>query len=84
MELFEIVGFVAATLTTIAFFPQVIKVYKTKETKSISLSMYIVFTIGILLWLIYGVYLNSLPMILANAITLISSIYILLMKLKYK
>ncbi|WP_439131809.1 SemiSWEET transporter [Polaribacter sp.] len=84
MNYFEVLGFLAAILTTIAFFPQVIKVYKTKETKSISLSMYIVFSIGILLWLIYGLYLHSLPMIFANAITLISSIYILLMKIKHK
>lgn len=84
MNYFEIIGFLAAILTTVAFFPQVVKVYKTKETKSISLSMYIVFTLGILLWLIYGVYLYSLPMIFANAITLFSSIYILFMKIKHK
>ena len=74
----------AAILTTVAFFPQVIKVYKTQNTQSISLSMYIVFSIGILLWLVYGFYLNSLPMIIANTITLVSSIYILYMKLKHK
>ena len=84
MKYFEIIGFLAAILTTVAFFPQVIKVYKTQNTKSISLSMYIVFSIGILLWLVYGFYLNSLPMIIANAITLVSSIYILYMKLKHK
>ncbi|MFC4268257.1 SemiSWEET transporter [Polaribacter marinivivus] len=84
MKYFEIIGFLAAILTTVAFFPQVIKVYKTQNTQSISLSMYIVFSIGILLWLVYGFYLNSLPMIIANAITLVSSIYILYMKLKHK
>lgn len=84
MNYFEIIGFLAATLTTVAFFPQVIKVYKTKDTQSISLSMYIVFSIGILLWLIYGIYLRSLPMILANAITLVSAIYILYMKVKHQ
>lgn len=84
MNYFEIIGFFAAILTTVAFFPQVIKVYKTKETKSISLSMYIVFSIGVLFWLIYGLHLKSLPIVLANAITLISSIYILHMKIKYK
>lgn len=59
MKYFEIIGFLAAILTTVAFFPQVIKVYKTQNTQSISLSMYIVFSIGILLWLVYGFYLNS-------------------------
>ena len=84
MKHLEIIGFLAAILTTVAFFPQVIKVYKTQNTQSISLSMYIVFSIGILLWLVYGFYLNSLPMIIANTITLVSSIYILYMKLKHK
>ena len=84
MNLFESLGYLAAILTTIAFFPQVIKIYKTKETKSISLAMYIVFTLGIFLWLVYGIHLKSIPMILANAITLLSAIYILWMKVKYK
>ena len=84
MDIFELLGYLAAILTTISFFPQVVKIYKTKETKSISLSMYIVLIIGILLWLIYGVYLKSMPMILANAVTLVLLIYILIMKIKYK
>lgn len=84
MDIFELLGYLAAILTTISFFPQVVKIYKTKETKSISLSMYIVLIIGVLLWLIYGVYLKSMPMILANAVTLVLLIYILIMKIKYK
>ena len=84
MDTFELLGYLAAILTTISFFPQVVKIYKTKETKSISLSMYIVLIIGILLWLIYGVYLKSMPMIIANAVTLVLLIYILIMKIKYK
>lgn len=84
MDIFELLGYLAAILTTISFFPQVVKIYKTKETKSISLSMYIVLIIGILLWLIYGIYLKSMPMILANAVTLVLLIYILIMKIKYK
>ena len=84
MIFFEALGFLAAILTTVAFFPQVIKVHKTKETTSISLSMYIVLTIGILLWLVYGVYLESLPIIVANAVTFTSAVYILFMKIKYK
>lgn len=82
--MFEVIGYLAALLTTISFLPQVFKIYKTKETKSISLSMYIILTLGILLWLIYGLHLNSMPIILANAVTLVSLIYILFMKMKYK
>jgi MtN3 and saliva related transmembrane protein len=84
MNYFEIIGFLAAILTTVAFFPQVIKVYKTKDTKSISLTMYIILSIGLLCWLIYGVYLSSFPMILANTITLVFTIYILFKKIKHK
>ena len=79
----ELIGFIAATLTTSAFIPQAIKVYKTKHTKDISLWMFIVLSIGIFSWLIYGILLNSLPIILANVITLILSIFILTNKLKY-
>ncbi len=84
MNYFEIIGFLAAILTTVAFFPQVIKVYKTKDTKSISLTMYIILSIGLLCWLIYSVYLSSFPMILANTITLVFTIYILFKKIKHK
>lgn len=84
MSSVELVGYVAATLTTTAFFPQVIKTYKSKDTKSISLSMYAVLTLGIILWLIYGLYLNSYPIILANAVTLIAVLYIIIMKIKHK
>lgn len=84
MDIYEIIGFFAAILTTISFVPQVIKIYKSKETKSISLTMYVVFSLGILMWLIYGIHLKSMPMIIANAITLILTIYILFMKMKHK
>jgi len=78
------VGFVAAFLTTFAFFPQAIKVWKTKSTKDISLLMFALFTIGVLLWLIYGMILYNIPIILANSITLILALYILINKIKYK
>ena len=71
------IGFFAAFCTTIAFLPQAIKVFKTKSTKDISLYMFIIFTIGVLSWLIYGLIINDLPIILANAVTLILSIFIL-------
>ena len=78
------IGFFAAFCTTIAFLPQAIKVYKTKSTKDISLYMFIIFTIGVLSWLIYGLIINDWPVILANAVTLILSFFILIYKLRYK
>jgi len=79
----EILGFVAATLTTIAFLPQALKIIRTRDTRAISLSMYVTFTIGIALWLGYGVALNSWPMILSNAVVLPLAGTILTFKLKY-
>ena len=78
------IGFFAALCTTIAFLPQAIKVYQTKSTKDISLLMFLIFTIGVFSWLIYGLIINDYPVILANAITLILSLFILLCKVKYK
>ena len=78
------IGFFAAFCTTFAFLPQAIKVYKTKSTKDISLYMFLIFTIGVLSWLVYGLIINDLPVILANAVTLILSFFILIYKLKFK
>ncbi len=79
-----IIGLVAACLTTFAFLPQTIQVIKTKQTKDISLNMYIALTIGVVLWLIYGILLSEIPIIIANGITLVFSVVILSLKLKYK
>ncbi len=78
------IGFFAAFCTTFAFLPQALKVWKTKSTKDISLYMFLIFTLGVLSWLIYGFIKLDLPLILANAITLILSMFILIFKLKYK
>ena len=83
-NLFQLIGFFAAFCTTIAFLPQVIKVYKTRSTKDISLSMFLIFTTGVLCWLIYGVLIVDLPIIMANIVTLILSLIILAFKIKYK
>lgn len=77
-------GLAAGTLTTAAFFPQFFKVWKSRSTKDISLAMYIVICSGILLWLIYGLLIGSLPVILANAVTLIIASLILLLKIRYR
>lgn len=75
--LFEIVGFLAATLTTVAFVPQVMKIYKTNHTDDLSLATFLMFTTGVFCWLVYGLYLTSYPMIFANTITFILALYIL-------
>ena len=67
----EIIGLIAAVCTTFAFIPQVIKVWKTKNTKDLSLRMYSIMFIGILLWLVYGIRIDSLSIILANVVTAI-------------
>ena len=78
------IGFLAAFCTTFAFFPQAVKVWKTKSTRDISLYMFIIFTVGVLSWLIYGIAISDLPIILANAVTLVLSFFILIYKLKFK
>ncbi len=72
-----VIGYLAGFCTATAQFPQAIKVIKTGDTESISLGMYCIMTFGILLWFLYGVFLLNLPMILANGVCLIPSLYIL-------
>jgi len=84
METFTIIGLVAATCTTISFVPQAIRIIKTKHTKDISLAMYSIFTTGIFLWLVYGILVKDLPLIIANVITLLLTLIILILKIKYK
>ena len=79
----EWTGYVAATLTTVAFIPQAVKTIRTRDTHSISLGMYVVFTIGIMFWFGYGIVLGSWPMIVSNAITFVLSATILAMKLRH-
>ena len=67
--MFEIIGLLAAFLTTSAFIPQVYKIYKEKKADGISLTMYVILFIGVLLWLIYGILIGSLSIIIANGIT---------------
>lgn len=76
------IGYLAAGCTTLAFLPQAIKVYNTKHTKDISFWMFLLLNIGLVLWLTYGLLIVSLPIILANAATIIMSLYILTIKIK--
>ena len=81
-EYVEYIGYIAASLTTIAFFPQVYQVYKTQKTDDLSLSMFVIFTVGILCWLTYGILIKNIPIVLADTISLSTSIYILYIKIK--
>ncbi|WP_317129260.1 SemiSWEET family sugar transporter [Cognatitamlana onchidii] len=80
----ELIGFVAAILTTAAFLPQVYKTWKTKDVSGLSLLMLIIFFIGIIGWLVYGFLKHSPSMIFANSITLISSALLIFFKIKYR
>lgn len=68
--LHDLVGYAAATLTTLAFVPQILKSWRTRDLSGVSLTMYSLFTLGVALWLLYGVILGSWPIIIANTITL--------------
>ncbi|MBU86533.1 MAG: hypothetical protein CMC53_00400 [Flavobacteriaceae bacterium] len=77
MNNIELIGLTAAILTTIAFVPQVIKVIRSKKTNNLSLTTYVIFTFGVGLWLVYGLFKKSISMILGNGITLVLSSLIL-------
>ncbi len=76
----DIVGYSAGALTTIAFLPQVIKAWRTRRTADLSLSMYLTFSVGVALWLVYGILLVSVPIIVANILTLLLTGSILVMQ----
>jgi MtN3 and saliva related transmembrane protein len=78
-----LVSAVAATLTTVAFVPQAIHIIRCKETRAISLQMYVVFAAGVTFWLLFGLMIWNWPMIVANAITLALALTIIRMKLRY-
>jgi MtN3 and saliva related transmembrane protein len=84
MDLATVFGSIAGFCTTVSFIPQVVRIVRTKETRGISLLMYTIFTLGIICWLIYGIFLNDLPIILCNSVTLGLAGTILWFKIKYK
>lgn len=79
-----LLGLIAGSLTTLAFVPQVIKTWRSKSGNDISLGMFLLFSTGVLLWLIYGILIDALPVILANTVTLLLSLTVLLLKLRYR
>ena len=83
MNYVEIIGFTAAFLTTAAFLPQVYKTWKTKDVSALSMPMLLMFITGIILWLVYALYINSPSMTVANSITIGSSLLLIYFKIKY-
>ena len=79
----DLFGFSAALLTTIAFLPQLYKTWKTKSADDVSLIMLILFITGLICWIIYGIRINSIPILVANIITFIFNLLILILKITY-
>ncbi|MCK1358506.1 SemiSWEET transporter [Bradyrhizobium sp. 199] len=79
----KLIGFAAATCTTVAYAPQAIKVWKSRSTGDISLGMFLVMVLGLALWLVYGLLSGDAPLVVANAITIVLAGGILFMKLRY-
>ena len=84
MEYANTLGLIAGAFTTVAFIPQVVKTWRSKYTRDISLGMFAIFSVGVLLWLLYGIQISSTPVVIANGITLGLSVTILVFKIKYK
>lgn len=80
----DLIGTIAASLTTLSFLPQAILVLRTGETRGISLGMYSAFTLGVALWVLYGIKLGAVPIIIANAITFCLAMSILTIVMKNK
>jgi MtN3 and saliva related transmembrane protein len=79
----NLIGYIAAFCTTLCWVPQAVRTIRTKDTRAISLWTQALFAIGIMLWLVYGVYIASIPIVLANAVTLVLVLVILAMKIRY-
>ncbi len=84
MDMIIMIGYIAGTLTTVSFVPQVIRAWKLKETRDLSLAMLVLFALGVCLWTVYGIWIDSLPIIAANLISLVLILFLLLLKLRYQ
>ena len=80
----DLIGYAAAVLTTVAFFPQVLKSWQTRDLSGVSLTMYGLFTAGVALWLVYGVLLGSWPIVIANGLTLALASVVLVLKIRHR
>ena len=84
MDTITLTGYIAGTLTTISFVPQVLRTWKLRETKDFSLAMLLLFAAGMLMWTAYGIWINSYPIIAANVITFGLVLFLLGMKIRYR
>lgn len=84
MNTIQLLGLIAGGCTTIAFLPQVLKTWKERSAKGLSLSMFSIFCTGVALWLVYGFMVNDIPVIAANAITLMLASTLLFFKLRFR
>ena len=84
MKLIDLIGYIAAGLTTLSFVPQAWHTFTTRDVRGISLGMYSAFTFGVALWLVYGLLLGAWPIVAANAVTLALAAGILVMKLRFR
>jgi len=84
IDIITIIGLTAAAFTTVALFPQLIKIWKTKSTKDISTGMFMLYCSGVFLWFVYGVYISNSPIIIANSLAFIQALIILILKVRYK
>ncbi len=82
MSLVPLLGYAAATCTTVAFVPQVVRIWRTRSTRDISLGMFVVMTAGVLMWMLYGLIIHDRPLVAANGTTFVLSLTILVMKLR--
>jgi MtN3 and saliva related transmembrane protein len=83
-DLYDLVGYIAAILTTAAFVPQALKSWRTRDLYGVSLTMYSLFTLGVALWLVYGLLLGSWPITIANTVTLVLAGVVLALKLMHR
>ena len=83
MPFSELIGYAAASLTTAAFIPQAWLTWRSRQVDGVSLGMYSIFTLGIMLWLAYGLLIGAWPIIVANGLTLLLALFILSMKIRY-
>jgi MtN3 and saliva related transmembrane protein len=84
MKSIQLLGLVAGSFTTAAFFPQVIKTWKSRSAKDLSLGMFSLFCLGVTLWLVYGLIVKDIPVIVANMVTLMLASTLLFFKLRFK
>ena len=83
MAYVDIIGFIGGALTTLALVPQAVKAWRTKHTRDISIWWILTLTVGVFLWLVYGILIGSMPIIAANTATLILAVIVLILKMKY-